>query len=331
MNTTCDSKKILIIDDKKDIVELITNILKGDSYETIGTTRWTDALEVLGRESPALILVDLKMPTIDGASIIEFIRNQGMGVPIIVVSAFVTDEVVKKLSTLGVCGFVRKPFGARFLRDEIDRVLSSHSIPDTTPLHQGTLPKYGSVSSLYDEPFSSIPEISESLDSTDLLGPAGAEPLPEISDAKNEAEILRAFEKQSTDSESSIASSPNEEVLQASALPSNSIPLPKTESKVTQTREAIQGSAAQPTSHNPNVLAVTKRPQKSSRRRPPHRSISTNFIYMSVITLVCILVSGFLAAMQYLESEVDFTEVQKNAQESIRKQATKQILNEIQK
>ena len=52
---------------------------------------------------------------------------------------------------------------------------------------------------------------------------------------------------------------------------------------------------------------------------------------MSVITLVCILVSGFLAAMQYLESEVDFTEVQKNAQESIRKQATKQILNEIQK
>lgn len=54
-------------------------------------------------------------------------------------------------------------------------------------------------------------------------------------------------------------------------------------------------------------------------------------MYMGVITFVCMLVAGFLAAMQYVASEFDPKAFQAQAQKAISKQATQEILKELQK
>ncbi len=235
MDVTSESKKILIIDDEEAIVELITEILERENYNPIGVTKWTDALAALESEKPSLLLIDLKMPTIDGASIIEFIRNEGLNLPVIVVSGFVTDEVKYNLTKQGVNGFIRKPFKAAHLKEEIERVLSESAAPAEIP-EDNTTPQATSVGSLYDSPpnepsppvgsaatAGSLYGDTESTESNESVSPpsmnllysSDATPLSKEESTvtpTNDADVLSAFEKRSG---TKPPSPPDEEVLQA--------------------------------------------------------------------------------------------------------------------
>ena len=105
-----DAKTVIIVDDEVNIVNLLVDILDSAGYRPIGCSVWTEAMDAINRESPDLVLLDLKMPTIDGPAMLDFIRKEGLDVPVIVVSGFVTDQVSEDLSKLGVSAFVSKPF-----------------------------------------------------------------------------------------------------------------------------------------------------------------------------------------------------------------------------
>jgi len=121
------AKKVLIVDDEPSIVELLSEILTRENYSPIGVVKWTDALDTIGNQNPDLILLDLKMPTIHGSSMLEFIRSEGIDVPVIVVSGFITDEVTRELSQVGVSGFVNKPFQASQIIQQVEKVLGKAS------------------------------------------------------------------------------------------------------------------------------------------------------------------------------------------------------------
>ena len=82
-------------------------MLTKSSYEPITATKWTDAIDAITHSSPDLILLDLKMPTIHGTSILGFIRNKEIELPVIVVSGYVTEEVTEELQRHGVSGIIR--------------------------------------------------------------------------------------------------------------------------------------------------------------------------------------------------------------------------------
>ena len=119
------AKKILIVDDDKQIVLLLASRLKANKYEV---TVAYDALQAVAKafnEKPDLILLDIKMPAGSGISVMDDLRNSADTalIPVIVITAFPSLEVQQQVKEMGAVGFISKPFRAEDLLPRIRKVL----------------------------------------------------------------------------------------------------------------------------------------------------------------------------------------------------------------
>jgi two-component system alkaline phosphatase synthesis response regulator PhoP len=72
------NKKILIVEDEEDILELVSFNLKKEGYQVKGVTSGEDALLETGREVPNLIILDLMLPGADGFDVCKSLRNDSV-------------------------------------------------------------------------------------------------------------------------------------------------------------------------------------------------------------------------------------------------------------
>jgi len=135
---TSRPRKVLVIDDEPDVVELLREVLGAHKYEAIATTKWTDAVDALAHEHPDLMLMDLNMPTIDGPRLLKFVREEGYGLPVMVVSGFISDEMRQMLDPLHVWAYVEKPFEIHDLANEIARVLQESEAAGSPTVGEAT-------------------------------------------------------------------------------------------------------------------------------------------------------------------------------------------------
>ena len=122
--------KVLIIDDEPEVVEMIQGVLNMQGYHSVATTQWTEVVDAAAHEAPHLMLLDLNMPTIDGVSLLKFLREQGHTFPVIVVSGYIDDDLRTALTPLGVIDFVDKPFEIKQLADVVDKVFAPSAPAD---------------------------------------------------------------------------------------------------------------------------------------------------------------------------------------------------------
>ena len=115
--------KILIIDSEEAAVERIVKILESNDYQVQSATMWTEAVDAIAHGQPDLVLLNLEMPIIPGDVLIEFIREEGFEVPVIVVSFPVEEAEAKALLEQGVYGMVERPFEDKTLIEKIEHVL----------------------------------------------------------------------------------------------------------------------------------------------------------------------------------------------------------------
>ncbi len=107
-------RKILIVDDEKNIVDIIAFNLKKEGYTVIQAADGEEGLEKVFTENPDLILLDIMMPKLDGYEVCKKIREK-KNTPIIMLTAR-AEEVDKVLGLeLGADDYVTKPFGVREL------------------------------------------------------------------------------------------------------------------------------------------------------------------------------------------------------------------------
>ncbi len=107
-------RKILIVDDEKNIVDIIAFNLKKEGYTVIRAADGEEGLEKVFTENPDLILLDIMMPKLDGYEVCKKIREK-KNTPIIMLTAR-AEEVDKVLGLeLGADDYVTKPFGVREL------------------------------------------------------------------------------------------------------------------------------------------------------------------------------------------------------------------------
>ncbi len=106
------SKKILIVDDEKAIVDILNHNLKREGYTTVQAYDGEDALNQIKKENPDLVLLDVMLPKMDGFSVCKTIR-QTSNIPIIMVTA--KEDVVDKVIglELGADDYITKPFSVR--------------------------------------------------------------------------------------------------------------------------------------------------------------------------------------------------------------------------
>lgn len=105
-------QKILVVDDSAPILELSTTMLKLLGYEPVGVACGTDAIKYLAREIPALALLDVMLPDIDGFKICQHIKQTAAtaNIPVFMVSAKKTDDDVERGKKAGADEYITKPF-----------------------------------------------------------------------------------------------------------------------------------------------------------------------------------------------------------------------------
>ena len=109
------SKKILVVEDERNIVDILTFNLIREGYETLEALDGAAGLKLALDEDPDLILLDLMLPKMDGFEVCRTLREQGRATPIIMLTAR-EEETDKVLGLeLGADDYITKPFSMREL------------------------------------------------------------------------------------------------------------------------------------------------------------------------------------------------------------------------
>jgi two-component system phosphate regulon response regulator PhoB len=118
-------KTVLVVDDEKDLVELISYDLKRNGYDVLAAYDGNAALDLARRELPDLIVLDLMLPGIDGTEVARRLKGDSRtaGVPIIMLTAKAEETDVVVGLTLGADDYVTKPFSKKILLARVNTVL----------------------------------------------------------------------------------------------------------------------------------------------------------------------------------------------------------------
>lgn len=129
-------KKILVVDDEKRLVSLVSEYLQQAGYRVVSAYDGKEALSVARLEKPDLIILDLMMPEMNGYEFMQAHRKE-MDTPIILLTARVEDDEKVIGLELGADDYVTKPFRPRELVARVRSVLrrSGKSEPEAAILH----------------------------------------------------------------------------------------------------------------------------------------------------------------------------------------------------
>ncbi len=102
--------KVLICDDNQAIRRVLTEIIELDKHEAIVAIDGVDALEKIKLNNPDLILLDIKMPKLDGFDVLETLQQLSNKIPIIMISGQSDEVLIEKCKRLGAFDYMMKPF-----------------------------------------------------------------------------------------------------------------------------------------------------------------------------------------------------------------------------
>src|SRR5687767_9244295 len=102
-------KKILVVDDSPVDQTLVGRLLqKCEGLEPIYADNGREALAAIEREEPDLVLTDLQMPEMDGLALVKAIRKQHSSVPVILMTAFGSEDIAMEALHRGAANYVPK-------------------------------------------------------------------------------------------------------------------------------------------------------------------------------------------------------------------------------
>ena len=121
-----ETKLVIYIEDDPEMIDLVSLILERHDYQVLGALDGKTGLEIIDREEPDLILLDLMIPDMDGWEVYKQLtaREQRRSIPVIVVTAKSQPiERVLGLNIAKVIDYISKPFHPQELLESIERVL----------------------------------------------------------------------------------------------------------------------------------------------------------------------------------------------------------------
>ena len=100
--------KILLIDDETDFVEPVKVWLESKGYNVLPAFSGANGINLIKKENPDILLLDLRMPGMDGVETLRRIREFNKDIPVIVISAYVNDPSAGQVTSYGVSGVFYK-------------------------------------------------------------------------------------------------------------------------------------------------------------------------------------------------------------------------------
>ena len=118
-----EAKKILVVDDNPEILKLLQSRLEAEGYSTISASNGREALEKISLEKPDSILLDIYMFEMDGIDTLKILREKNPLTPVIIITAFPSEETLREAEKYGVSAYLKKPFQIEELKKAIQESL----------------------------------------------------------------------------------------------------------------------------------------------------------------------------------------------------------------
>lgn len=118
-------KKILLVDDERDIVTLVTPRLVANKYDVVTAFDGEEALAKVKEEKPDLIILDVMLPKMDGYKVCNLLKTDSKykKIPIIMFTARAQDNNIKVGKDSGADAYVIKPFDSAILIEQIKKLI----------------------------------------------------------------------------------------------------------------------------------------------------------------------------------------------------------------
>ena len=124
---------VLVVDDDRDLRDAVSLVLRMLGYAVEGAANGAEALDTLGRHLPGVILLDMKMPVMDGWEFARQARSRfGPALPPIVVLTAAANHAARA-AEIGAAGWLGKPFELDDLQDELARIMKGQAGSPATP------------------------------------------------------------------------------------------------------------------------------------------------------------------------------------------------------
>jgi two-component system, cell cycle response regulator DivK len=123
---TEEKKLILVADDEEDIQVILTMYLENIGYEVATAFDGLDAIERIKERKPALVLMDIMMPVIDGIEVTKRLKadEETKDIPIVILTAAAQSSTAEKAMSAGADEYIAKPFEPDNVKAVIDKILN---------------------------------------------------------------------------------------------------------------------------------------------------------------------------------------------------------------
>ena len=120
-------KRILVIDDDLVVLKFLRANLREEGYEVLTALDGTEALHVIEKELPDLIILDIMMPEKSGLELLKELKAQPgtARIPVMMASVMANPESLAKARDLGAADYTTKPFDINLLKDKVKGLLGS--------------------------------------------------------------------------------------------------------------------------------------------------------------------------------------------------------------
>ncbi len=118
-----EDMKILVVDDEPIVIKSCVSVLRSEGYNVEGLLSAREAMLKMEEQPFDLVFTDLKMPEVDGLTLIRWIRKKRPDTGIVVITGYPSQETIKEALELGIIDYVPKPFTPAVLLDVAKRAV----------------------------------------------------------------------------------------------------------------------------------------------------------------------------------------------------------------
>lgn len=115
---------ILVVDDEEGVLELFRRILKKEEYTVLTANNGKQALELVDRKGPDLVILDLKLSDMNGIEILRQIKRINENIEVIIITGYGTMKTARIAMRLGAYDYITKPFDISYIKALIKDALS---------------------------------------------------------------------------------------------------------------------------------------------------------------------------------------------------------------
>jgi DNA-binding response OmpR family regulator len=119
--------KILVVDDEEIIHDLLSKIFMADGIQIFSAYDGQEGLDYYQKCNPDLVILDIKMPNVDGVQFLATMKKKYQKqCPVVVISGGYEKEQLDDMKSLGICAFLGKPFNIKELRSTVNLCLNNN-------------------------------------------------------------------------------------------------------------------------------------------------------------------------------------------------------------